>query len=148
MPGKPDDSLLFVAVTWKDPELEMPPERERSPLGRADRPRTEVDRGRSSPGLGPELEKRLDGRVGRRSCGMLRAMRAVCWSRRVGDFHGRLDESPLRAREDLWAFQPVKPAVVPVPEDALHPIDAFVERAGSTAARMLSPAPPADRQER
>ncbi|MCZ6794757.1 MAG: PSD1 and planctomycete cytochrome C domain-containing protein, partial [Planctomycetota bacterium] len=135
VPGAPEKSPLYVAVTWRDEDLQMPPE-EKDRLGAAEIEaiRRWIAGGapwpKRSPGQAPgsAREDGEDGLTLVTSGGLTEA-----WNLR-------------RYRpEDLWAYLPVKrhPAPRGDREEAAgsNPIDAFI--AARLERQGLTPAPPA-----
>lgn len=170
VPGKADASSLFVAVTWKDEDLEMPPkENDRLTKEQIELVRAWIDAGAPWPSEAEQKKLReaewsvvsnADGVIWKSSGGL-----ADAWTYR------------RYKPEDIWAFQPVKkpsinqkkpqnieqeisndegktsPAVAPN-FDVQHslfdirystnPIDAFIS--AKLASTKTTPAPQADPQ--
>ena len=139
VPGKPDESLLYLAITREDPDLAMPPkENDRLTADEVEAVRAWIAAGAAWP-TGERLE---------------RLAKADPWADdegvQVATSGGLSREWTERryAPEGLWAYAPVvKPAVpggAAGSGAATNPVDAFL---GVGLARMqLEPAPPADRR--
>jgi hypothetical protein len=116
VPGKPDESPLYRAVTRTDPDLVMPPkENDRLSAAEVEAVRKWIAAGAPWPDRKPTAKA---GGVTVKTSGGL----SPEWSNRTYD------------PADLWAYQPVRrPAVPTVPAsfDAHNPIDAFI------AARLV-----------
>lgn len=125
VPGQPDRSPLYLAVTRKDPTLLMPPkENDRLTPEQVEWIRQWIAAGAPWP-TGPTAEAAKDGVVVATSGG-----RSPEWTNR----RYQLD--------DLWAYQPItKPAV---PSGGHNPIDAFIRQ--KLQAKGLEPTPSADRR--
>lgn len=134
VPGKATESDLFIAVTWEDSALEMPPkENDRLTPEEIELIRSWIDEGAPWPG---EEEQRKH----------LEAERAVMSNADgiiVKTSGGLADAWTYRRYqpEDLWAFQPVKKAA-PARADSGSPIDAFITAKLESAG--TAPAPQAD----
>ena len=137
VPGKPEESLLYLAAAWKDPDFEMPPkendrldEKQLASLRRwielgapwpeieaSESPATEI----SQADLGRWSEPDAEGRV-----------RVVT----SGGLNSAWTERPYE-EEAVWAFRPRAEVDSPTPDK--HPIDAFLDKA--LADSGLEPAP-------
>ena len=138
VPGHPDQSPLFKAVTWEDSNLEMPPkENDRLSAEQVALIRSWIADGASWP----EAER-------------FRELALTTWDYSDGiqvKTSGGLTQQWSSRRyksEDLWAFQPVEEVAIPrgffnLRHD-LHPIDAFVNEKMSDAG--LKPTVQADRR--
>ncbi len=134
VPGKADESDLYVAVTWKDKDLEMPPkENDRLTSEQIALVKAWIDAGAPWPNEAEQKKLReadwaiastADGVIVKTSGGL-----ADAWTYR------------RYKPEDLWGFQPVKK-----PElneaTSTHPVDHFIGAKLSAAGRK--PAPPSD----
>ncbi len=131
VPGKPEESPLYQAILWEG--YEMPPKEN----DRLTKKETEYFRKWIEAGAPwPDAEHQI-------------AIQKKEWSVRENEDGVIADTSGGTAndwtyrrykKEDIWAFQPVKKTSVP--DDAQHPIDAFVSQRLSSAG--LQPAPQAD----
>ena len=135
-PGEAQRSLLYEAITWENPDFEMPPkENDRLSESQIKLVRQWIDAGAPWP----EQERRTY------------LVENTEWTYSDGV---KVKTSPALSTswqnrryqpEDLWAFRPVQQ--VAVPEEYLltsgHPVDAFIER--TLAENDLAPAPAADK---
>ncbi len=131
----PDDaemSPIYIAVTWQDKNLEMPPkENDRLSTVQVDLIRQWIEAG--APWPSPDRWEEIvdsewitdDGIFVKTSGGL-----ADEWTHR------------LYQPEDLWVFQPIKQLEVPS-NDAEHPIDAFINQKLKDAG--IKPASKADK---
>jgi mono/diheme cytochrome c family protein len=132
-PGKPDESLLYIAATRKDPQLPMPP-KDNDALS-ADQLKTLREwilAGAPWPGEKPAASAGLPGEgVTVKTSGGL----SPDWTNRK------------YKPEDIWAWQPLRKPDVPTirnPQSAIrNPVDAFI--AAPLALRQIPQAPPADK---
>lgn len=134
VPGKPEDSLLITAVKWADQDYEMPP-KENDRLDEKQIASLEHWIRLGAPWPAQETQDRYvseERTKERTEAGIL-----------VSTSGGLADDWTYRRYkdEDLWAFRPVsKP---PLPKQAAHPIDAFIEakieKAGFEPAPKASP---------
>ena len=134
VPGKAEESDLYVAVTWKDKDLEMPPkENDRLTPEQIALVKAWIDAGAPWPNEAEQKKLReadwaiastADGVIVKTSGGL-----ADAWTYR------------RYKPEDLWGFQPVKK---PELKDATstHPVDHFI--GAKLAASGRKPAPQAD----
>ncbi len=128
VPGDPEQSALFVAVTWRDPDLRMPPkENDRLSEAEVELIRRWIADGAPSVATpsGEAWTGPADGIPIATSGGLTPE-----WTDR------------RYAREAVWSFFPIARPRVPE-SDARHPVDAFIER--RLAEKQLEPAPAADR---
>jgi len=136
VPGDPQKSPMYVAVTWKDADLQMPPkENDRLTAKQMDALERWI------AGGAPWVEKagsvKID--VGDWSTPDAKGGIRVRTS-------GGLDEQWTNRRylpQDLWAFNPVSRPAVPGGA-ASHPVDAFVD--GLLLKNKLKSAPRADKR--
>ncbi|MFZ9838364.1 MAG: PSD1 and planctomycete cytochrome C domain-containing protein [Opitutaceae bacterium] len=133
VPGHAEKSQMFVAITWKDPDLEMPPkENDRLTPAQIELVRAWIEAGAPWPGADEQKRHRAAERlVAQTADGVI-----------IPTSGGLAEDWTYRRYkpEDVWAFQPVrKPAV---PAEAPHPVDAFVR--ANLAAAKVAPAPQAD----
>jgi mono/diheme cytochrome c family protein len=140
VPGNSKASAMFVAITWEDKELEMPPkENDRLTKEQVELVRTWIDAGAPWPG---EVEQKR--------------LRAAEWSVASNEdgvlvkTSGGLSPewtNPKYQPEGLWAYQPVRKPEIPRTgagrSPAANPIDAFLSAKWPAG---LTPAPPADRK--
>jgi hypothetical protein len=143
VPGKPDESLLYLMVTRRDPDLAMPPDEKESlspaqieavrhwiaggaPWAETKTPPTPAA---SLAGLDPWNTKSPGGVVVPTSGGL-----SDDWTNRTYQ------------PSDIWAYLPLRRVTPPAAKSAdspsRHPIDAFLD--AKLAERRLKPAPPAD----
>jgi cytochrome c553 len=127
IPDKPDESPLYIAVTWKDSDLEMPPkENDRLDQKQIAFIKKWIELGapwinEQEAGKVPVESK--DGRVTVKTSGGTTA----AWTNR-------------RYRpEDIWAYQPLTNPEVPKHPGISHPVDAFIHARLKEAG--LKPAP-------
>lgn len=117
VPGKPDESSLYLAVLWDG--LEMPPkENDRLSKEETDLVRKWITAGAPWPNAEAQLEiKKKEWAVRENEDGVI-----------VDSSGGLADDWTYRRyqREDIWAFQPVKRPDVPAGPS--NPIDAFVNQ--------------------
>ena len=149
VPGEPDKSPIYMATTWQDSDLEMPPkENDRLSETQIGLVRTWIEQG----ALWPDDERQS----------VIRATTEWTYSDGVPvKTSGALSTTWANRRyqpEDLWAFYPVQSYEVPRAElpqaelpqgssdarETLHPIDAFIRR--QLNDNELQPAEPADRR--
>ena len=134
VPGSPEESLLYQAITWKEESLQMPP-KENDRLGeetverfaewiRLGAPWSDADTLREWRNEAAESPPE-DGKVRIATSGGL----SEAWNRRS------------YLKEDLWSWQPISRPEVP--EEGVHPVDAFIDR--ELENRGLEAAPRADR---
>lgn len=135
VPGKPEESLLFQAVTWQT--LEMPPkENDRLTADQTELIRDWIAAGAPWPDEAAQRRHREEEwSTPETADGVL-----------VKTSGGLSDEWTYRRYqpEDIWAFQPVRKPDVPTNADGeqLHPIDAFLDAQRQAAG--FEPAPQAD----
>lgn len=138
VPGKPDESPLFLAITWE--VLEMPPkENDRLTEDQIELVRQWILAGTPWPDEEQQRKHRqAEWSVASNDEGVI-----------VETSGGLSDDWTYRRYqpEDLWAFNPLTQPDIPAPEGdwtdaASHPIDAFVAARLSTAG--VAPAPQAD----
>lgn len=134
VPGNADGSSMFVAVTWKDKDLEMPPkENDRLKPEQIELVRAWIDAGAPWPSEAEQKKLREaewavvsneDGVIWKTSGGL-----ADAWTYR------------RYKPEDLWGFQPVKkPAIASAKSE--NPVDHFI--AAKLAKAKTQPAAQAD----
>jgi len=133
LPGNPDASLLLTAITWADPEYEMPPKKNDRLTPK------QIEKVRSWVVLGapwPEPAAREKWLLAERA--KTRTKEGILWKT-----SGGLSDAWTYRRyneEELWAYQPL-PEKVSVPKSTQpHPVDAFLEE----AREGVPPAPSAD----
>ena len=132
-PGKPDESLLYIAASRVDPQLPMPP-KDNDALSKAQLKvlRDWILAGATWPNetAGGGAATSADGVTVKTSGGL-----SPDWTNRK------------YKPEDIWAYQPVKrlpvPSVVNRKSQIAHPLDAFI--AAPLALRGIEQAKPADR---
>ena len=114
IPGKPDQSPVYIAVTWKDSDLEMPPkENDRLDKNQIASIKKWIELG--APWVKAETSAHLshenkDGKVTVKTSGGT----SDAWTNR-------------RYRpEDIWAYQPLTKPEIAVSKKTKNPIDAFV----------------------
>lgn len=137
IPGKPDVSPLFIAVTWKDSDLEMPPkENDRLDAKQIADLRAWIEAG------APWVESRVKSPVVKGGLGS--------WSAPDGDGLVRVKLTKAESEswanrgydpKKLWAFRKPSVAIKP-PTSSEHPIDAFVN--SKLKQIGLQPGPKAD----
>ncbi len=143
VPGKPEDSPLYQAVTWEDNSLQMPPkENDRFSQSEVETIRLWIAAGAPWPeGKAGPTEKVSSGRVPSWRKDESDGMAIATSGGQTQDWTGRLYRP-----EDVWAFMPIRRPQVPwnalAPQAPRHPIDAFVAR--RLQEKTLQPAPPAD----
>lgn len=129
IPGEPEESPLYQAVTWEDESLQMPPkENDRFSAAESQTIRDWIAAGAPWP----EGDAREKAEV---SSG-----RAPSWRKdesdgiRISTSGGQTQNWTDRLYKpgDVWAFMPIRRPMVPwdalPPQAARHPIDAFVAR--------------------
>ena len=126
--GNPEASPFFVAVTWKDEDLQMPPkEKDRLTAEQIELVREWIKRG--APYVDPNAKREL-------------AWGDVSEDGMVVETSGGLDDSWTYRRyavDGLWAYQPIAKVVPPDPKK--HPVDAFVnQRLADAGLRAAGPA--------
>ncbi len=121
IPGNAEKSAIWKAVTWEDPDLEMPPkENDRLTREQIDSLRDWIDAG--APWPNETIQKQI---------------REAQWAVEETDegvivptSGGQSDTWTYRRYkpEDIWAFRPVqRPAIPGLKSDAVaHPMDAFI----------------------
>ncbi|MBI1371225.1 MAG: DUF1549 domain-containing protein [Phycisphaera sp.] len=139
VPGEPDKSLMYIAVTWKDEDLEMPPKmNDRLSDEQVALLRKWIEDGAPWPG-----EARIT-ELKKASWALPDAKGAIT----VRTSGGLTDDWTYRRYDpaDLWAYRPVvQPAVPTTPgRAATNPIDAFINH--KLAEAKLQPAPRADKR--
>ncbi len=130
VPGKAEESPMFVAVTWEDADLEMPPkENDRLQPGQIALLRRWIDGGAPWPdAAGQEHYRKAEWAVASNEDGVI-----------LKTSGGLADEWTYRRYkpEDVWAFQPVvKPAP---PKESPNPIDAFIDAKRDAAGFEAAP---------
>ncbi|MBL9186516.1 MAG: PSD1 domain-containing protein [Opitutaceae bacterium] len=135
VPGHAAKSQMFVAITWKDPDLEMPPkENDRLTPAQIEIVRAWIDAGAPWPGEAEQKKHReMERTIATTDDGV------------IVPTSGGLSEDWTYRRykpEDIWGFQPVRQPAVPVVAETTNPIDAFVRTKLATA--KVAPAPQAD----
>lgn len=138
VPGSAAKSPLYVAVTWHDEDLEMPPK----------------ENDRLTPHQIALVKKWIDGGAPWPSAKRIAALKKKSWAEPDADggvivkTSGGLGDDWTYRRyqpDDLWAYRPVrKPTVPRGVTESDNPIDAFVDR--KLAEAKLDAAPPADRR--
>jgi mono/diheme cytochrome c family protein len=114
VPGNAKKSPLYIAVTWADADLEMPPkENDRLNAEQIEWVRKWIDAGAPWPEKGG----------GGASVASPGALRVKTSGARSEDWAAR----PYDAK-NLWAWYPVESPAVPTSALGTHPIDAFVDR--------------------
>ena len=137
-PGDAEASPMFVAVTWHDEDLEMPPK----------------ENDRLTADQIALVKKWIDGGAPWPSAQRIEALKAQARAEPDADggviikLSGALDDDWRFRRyqpDDLWAYRPVqKPDVPRGVSESDNPIDAFVDR--KLAEAKLDAAPRADRR--
>lgn len=132
VPGKAEESDLFIAVTWEDPDLEMPPkENDRLTTEQIGWVKRWIDAGAPWPDEDVQEKYRKEERT--------QAVTAdgILMQTSGGDS----DEWTYRRYqpEDVWAFRPV---VKPEVSAEGHPVDSFID--SKRAASGFDAAPLAD----
>jgi mono/diheme cytochrome c family protein len=136
VPGNAETSDLFVAVTWEDGDLEMPPkENDRLTPEQIQLVGAWINAGAPWPSEAEQMK-------------LLEAERAVVSNEDgvILKSSGGLADSWTYRRykpEDIWAFMPVKKPAIPKAK-AGSPIDHFIS--AKLAQTQTEPAPPADPQ--
>jgi len=135
VPGKAEESLLMTAITWADPDYEMPPkENDRLTEEQVEKVRNWINWG--APWPSDEVREKwttIERAKKRTDEGV------------IVDTIGGLDDGWTYRRyqdEAIWAFQPVTDPEVPEVEGVTHPVDAFVR--SRLAEAGFEPAPAAD----
>ena len=132
VPGSAEESDLFIAVTWQNPDLEMPPKKnDRLTDEQIGWVRRWIDAGAPWPDEAKQEQYRLEERSEAVTAdGVLMATSG-----------GQGDDWTYRRYkpEDVWAFQPVVKPAAPMTG---HPVDAFIDAKRSEAG--FDPAPLAD----
>ena len=133
IPGNAESSDLFIAATWTNPDMEMPPkENDRLSPDQLKMLRQWIDRGAIWVGQ----DERAKFVAEERSKPMTDEGILIATSGGLGDEWSYRRYKP----EDVWAFQPV---ANPEPPIDGHPVDAFVvkklETAGFGIARLAQP---------
>ncbi|MEM7699332.1 MAG: PSD1 and planctomycete cytochrome C domain-containing protein, partial [Verrucomicrobiota bacterium] len=139
VPGKPEESFLYLSLTWKDPEFEMPPkENDRLSSEQLDAVRQWIVAGApwvehaGSPPSPPDLTTRLGE-----------------WTALPGIGKVRVSTSPAQSQiwaergydpDSLWSYRN-REAVIP-PTTLPHPIDGFVRERLRSAS--IEPGPRAE----
>jgi len=134
VPGSPEESVIMTAITWADPDLEMPPKEN----DRLSAPQVAIiEKWIAHGAVWPSLPQR-------------QAYQQAEWSKThnedgmiVQTSGGQSDEWTYRRYqpEDVWAFQPVKKTEIPEGFSG-HPIDYFISRKLDDAG--VAPAPRTD----
>ncbi len=133
VPGKPEESLIYIAATWKDPDWEMPP-KENDRLNEEELSYLHDWIQAGAPWSDQPASDFKD--VDRWS--VANGVQVVTSGGLSDDWtHRRYSE------ENLWAYQPVKRPSIPGDGD-VHPVDAFVGRKLDELG--LEPAPASDRR--
>ncbi|MGK0188136.1 MAG: hypothetical protein ACI9R3_003928 [Verrucomicrobiales bacterium] len=129
VPGKAEESDLFIAVTWEDPDLEMPPkENDRLTTEQVGWVRRWIDAGAPWPDEATQEKYRIEERSAVVTAdGML-----------MQTSGGDSDDWTYRRyqKEDVWAFQPVVKLDAPAEG---NPIDAFVDAKRKAAGFEAAP---------
>jgi mono/diheme cytochrome c family protein len=119
VPGDPEASPLYTAVTWKDKDFEMPPkENDRLSAAQVELVRRWIAAGAPWPAKERIAELRKNS----------------TWEYSDGvqvKVEGAQSEEWANRRyrpEDLWAFSPVREHAVPRIRPGQHPIDAFIHQ--------------------
>jgi len=139
IPGNAQASQLFVAVTWENSDLEMPPkENDRLNKEQIEFVRAWIEAGAPWPDESIQKKHReSEWSVAANADGII-----------IKSSGGLADEWTYRRYkpEDVWAFQPLKKPAVPMvngtPAKRPSPIDAFI--AEKLQKKSFDPAPPAD----
>ncbi len=134
VPGKPDESLLYIAVSGRRPMLAMPPkDTDRLTPAQIERVREWIDLGAPWPSDAEVRE-------------IAAASEASAAGVRVATSGGQSEDWTRRRYkpEDIWAFRPVRKPQVPRAE-AANPIDAF--HSARLAEAGIEPAPQADKRD-
>ncbi|MHC4995244.1 MAG: DUF1549 domain-containing protein, partial [Planctomycetota bacterium] len=132
VPGKPEESWMYIGVTWEDPFLEMPPkENDRLTPEQIEDLRKWIEAGAPWPNDEKLKELMWNTEVDPSAGVRMKTTGALSeeWSAR------------FYKPEDLWAYQPIKSPMPP--KKGVHPIDAFVQRKLDEAG--LKPAGEADK---
>ena len=138
VPGQPDKSPLYLATTWQNSDLEMPPkENDRLSETQIAQVRKWIEHGAPWPDderqsvIRATTEWTYSDGIPVKTSGA----RSATWANR------------RYKPEDLWAFYPVQSYEVPSSSEAgeaVHPVDAFIRR--QLNDNELSAAEPADRR--
>ena len=134
VPGKPDESLLYIAVSGRRPLLAMPPkDTDRLTPAQIERVREWIDLGAPWPSDAEVRE-------------IVAASEASAAGVRVATSGGQSEDWTRRRYkpEDIWAFRPVRKPQVPRAE-AANPIDAF--HSARLAEAGIEPAPQAAKRD-
>ncbi|MDB4544784.1 PSD1 and planctomycete cytochrome C domain-containing protein [Akkermansiaceae bacterium] len=137
VPGKPDDSPMFIAVTWKDSDLEMPPkENDRLDAKQIAELRSWIEAG--APWVENEVEAPMvKGKLGSWSEPDSEGLVRVKLTKAESESWANRGYDPKK----LWAFR--KPArSINTPLQAEHPIDAFIDH--RLKEKGLAPGPKAE----
>ena len=134
VPGNPDESPLFLSVTWKDPDFEMPPkENDRLTPSQIADLRAWIEGG--APWVKNAPEKEITGSLGTWLDPDEEGNVKVVTSGGTSDIWTQRRYDP----KTLWAYQPRKKVTPPSPG---HPVDAFID--AGLASAGIKPAPRAD----
>lgn len=133
VPGKPEESLIYIAATWANSDYEMPP-KENDRLNEEDL--TYLKQWIAAGA--PWSEKSDSDFEGHNKWGAKEGLQVVTSGGLADDWTNRRYK-----QENLWAYQPVKRPVVPGGAGQ-HPVDAFIEMGLKT--KGISPAKLADRR--
>lgn len=134
VPGSPEESVIMTAITWADPDLEMPP-KENDRL--TDKQVAIIEKWIAHGAVWPSKAAQM-------------AYREEEWTNLhnedgmiVKTSGGRSDEWTYRRYqpEDIWAFQPVKKPEIPEGFQG-NPVDYFIS--SKLAEAGYAPAPPTD----
>ncbi len=137
VPGKAEESDLYIAVTWKNPDMEMPPkENDRLKPEQIHALRDWINAGAPWPTEEQQKKHRqAEWAVTSNADGVI-----------MKTSGGQSDEWTYRRYkpEEVWAFQPVKKPAVPnlTETQSTNPIDAFIQ--AKLSASQVQPAATAD----
>jgi cytochrome c553 len=133
VPGKPEESLILKAVSYRDADLQMPPRKKLEERQIADLRRW-IELGAPDPRVGPSEAAAEEGAAQEGAAGRERT--------------GAAEPFDLEARKrSHWAWQPLGRPAPPAVRDPSWPradLDRFIQ--AEVEAAGLAPAPPADRR--
>lgn len=119
VPGKPEESWMYIGVTWEDPFLEMPPkENDRLSAAQIEDMRQWIEAGAPWPDDEKVLELMWNAEVDSSEGVRMKTSNALSqeWAAR------------FYKPEDLWAYQPIQKPAVPSGAKEAGAIDAFIDR--------------------
>ena len=133
VPGHPEKSLIVKAIEWLDSDYEMPPkENDRLTAKQIQSIRDWIQLGAPWPSKSEQKRIKIVERA------KIKTDEGII----ISNSGGLSDEWTYRRYkpEDIWAFQPIKPA--DIPDENINPIDFFIYK--NLKKSNVSPAPIAD----